>query len=97
MSLCSVSLSCLDAQALRSYDKSSKPLYVSVGHRVCLETALRLVKSCCRYRIPEPIRQVWQQGAEEGEKTGLKLAVERSLDTTSMAMLESLSLPPIGN
>ncbi|XP_064006832.1 endonuclease V isoform X3 [Pogoniulus pusillus] len=43
--------------ALRSYDKSSKPLYVSVGHRVCLETALRLVKSCCRYRIPEPIRQ----------------------------------------
>ncbi|XP_068007370.1 endonuclease V isoform X2 [Melanerpes formicivorus] len=43
--------------ALRSYDKSSKPLYVSVGHRVCLETALRLVKSCCRYRVPEPIRQ----------------------------------------
>ncbi|NXA43469.1 ENDOV Endonuclease, partial [Eudromia elegans] len=36
---------------------SSKPLYVSVGHRVCLETAVRLVKSCCRYRIPEPIRQ----------------------------------------
>ncbi|XP_054026836.1 endonuclease V [Dryobates pubescens] len=43
--------------ALRSYGKSSKPLYVSVGHRVCLETALRLVKSCCRYRVPEPIRQ----------------------------------------
>ncbi|XP_010150692.1 PREDICTED: endonuclease V, partial [Eurypyga helias] len=42
---------------LRSYNNSSKPLYVSVGHRVCLETAVRLVKSCCRYRIPEPIRQ----------------------------------------
>ncbi|NXA55772.1 ENDOV Endonuclease, partial [Nothocercus julius] len=41
---------------------SSKPLYVSVGHRVCLETAVRLVKSCCRYRIPEPIRQVQRQG-----------------------------------
>ncbi|XP_037259651.1 endonuclease V isoform X5 [Falco biarmicus] len=41
---------------LRSYN-SSKPLYISVGHKVCLETAVRLVKSCCRYRIPEPIRQ----------------------------------------
>ncbi|NXG52182.1 ENDOV Endonuclease, partial [Psilopogon haemacephalus] len=51
----------------RDYDKSSKPLYVSVGHKVCLGTALRLVKCCCRYRIPEPIRQVGQQGAEEGE------------------------------
>ncbi|NXJ02987.1 ENDOV Endonuclease, partial [Psophia crepitans] len=39
------------------YNNSSKPLYISVGHRVCLETAVRLVKSCCRYRIPEPIRQ----------------------------------------
>ncbi|XP_040386478.1 endonuclease V isoform X1 [Cygnus olor] len=42
--------------ALRSCN-SSKPLYISVGHRVCLETAVRLVQSCCRYRIPEPIRQ----------------------------------------
>ncbi|XP_054702211.1 endonuclease V isoform X5 [Grus americana] len=33
---------------LRSYNNSSKPLYISVGHRVCLETAVRLVKSCCR-------------------------------------------------
>ncbi|XP_061233418.1 endonuclease V [Neopsephotus bourkii] len=42
---------------LRSCNNSSKPLYVSVGHRVCLGTAVRLVQSCCRYRIPEPIRQ----------------------------------------
>ncbi|NWU89931.1 ENDOV Endonuclease, partial [Upupa epops] len=42
---------------LRSHSKSSRPLYISVGHRVCLETAVRLVQSCCRYRIPEPIRQ----------------------------------------
>ncbi|KFQ32415.1 Endonuclease V, partial [Mesitornis unicolor] len=52
---------------LRSYNNSSKPLYVSVGHRVCLETAVRLVKSCCRYRIPEPVRQVQTQGEEEVE------------------------------
>ncbi|NXG20784.1 ENDOV Endonuclease, partial [Grallaria varia] len=43
--------------ALRSHDNSSRPLYVSVGHRVSLDTAVRLVRSCCRYRIPEPIRQ----------------------------------------
>uniref|UniRef100_A0A8C0FW01 Endonuclease V n=1 Tax=Bubo bubo TaxID=30461 RepID=A0A8C0FW01_BUBBB len=52
--------------ALRSYNNSSKPLYVSVGHRVCLQTAVRLVKSCCRYRIPEPIRQVQKQGGRGG-------------------------------
>uniref|UniRef100_A0A8D2NSE6 Endonuclease V n=1 Tax=Zosterops lateralis melanops TaxID=1220523 RepID=A0A8D2NSE6_ZOSLA len=43
---------------LRSYNNSSKPLYVSVGHRVSLDTAVRLVRGCCRFRIPEPIRQV---------------------------------------
>ncbi|XP_074870884.1 endonuclease V isoform X5 [Carettochelys insculpta] len=44
--------------ALRSCNKSKKPIYVSVGHRTCLESAVRLVLSCCRYRIPEPIRQL---------------------------------------
>ncbi|NXN97352.1 ENDOV Endonuclease, partial [Rhinopomastus cyanomelas] len=51
--------------ALRSHHKSSRPLYVSVGHRVCLETAVRLVQSCCRYRIPEPIRQVLELREQE--------------------------------
>ncbi|XP_043855244.1 endonuclease V isoform X3 [Dromiciops gliroides] len=43
--------------ALKSHSKSSKPLYVSVGHKVSLEAAVRLIQTCCRYRIPEPIRQ----------------------------------------
>ncbi|XP_038013132.1 endonuclease V isoform X2 [Motacilla alba alba] len=42
---------------LRSHDKSSRPLYVSVGHRVSLGTAVRLVRACCLFRVPEPIRQ----------------------------------------
>ncbi len=34
-----------------------KPLYVSVGHRIDLASALRWVTNCCRgYRLPEPIR-----------------------------------------
>ncbi|XP_071430030.1 endonuclease V isoform X1 [Pithys albifrons albifrons] len=33
---------------LRSSSNSSKPLYVSVGHRMGLDTAVRLVGSCCR-------------------------------------------------
>lgn len=45
-------------QALRSHDHSSKPLYVSVGHKISLEAAVRLTHSCCKFRIPEPVRQV---------------------------------------
>jgi deoxyribonuclease V len=34
-----------------------KPLYVSIGHRVSLDTAVHLVLSCCKkYRLPEPQR-----------------------------------------
>uniref|UniRef100_A0A670HUB7 Endonuclease V n=1 Tax=Podarcis muralis TaxID=64176 RepID=A0A670HUB7_PODMU len=44
--------------ALRSYAKSTKPVYVSVGHKMSLLSAVQLVHSCCRYRVPEPIRQV---------------------------------------
>ena len=35
-----------------------RPIYVSVGHRVSLETAVALTLQCApRYRIPEPTRQ----------------------------------------
>ena len=34
------------------------PIYVSVGHRVSLQTAVELTMNCApRYRIPEPTRQ----------------------------------------
>jgi deoxyribonuclease V len=38
-----------------------KPVYVSVGHRVDLESVLRIVMSCCRgFRLPEPARLAHQ-------------------------------------
>ena len=34
-----------------------KPVYVSIGHRIDLKTAIQWVLACCRdYRLPEPIR-----------------------------------------
>ncbi|XP_023555066.1 endonuclease V isoform X5 [Octodon degus] len=43
--------------ALKSHDHSTKPLYISVGHKISLEAAVRLTHCCCRFRIPEPVRQ----------------------------------------
>ena len=36
--------------------KESRPIYISVGHMVDIETAFLVVKSLCFYRVPEPIR-----------------------------------------
>lgn len=45
---------------LRTSQTSSgefSPLFVSVGHGLSLTSAVELVRRCCRYRVPEPIRQ----------------------------------------
>ncbi|HIE37467.1 MAG TPA: deoxyribonuclease V [Anaerolineales bacterium] len=43
-----------------------RPLFVSVGHRADLKTAVELVISCCsRYRLPEPTR--WAHRVAGGE------------------------------
>ena len=35
-----------------------KPMIISLGHRISLETSIRYVLACCRgYRLPEPTRQ----------------------------------------
>lgn len=37
--------------------RDSKPLYVSIGHKVDLESAMKWTLNCCRgYRLPEPTR-----------------------------------------
>ncbi len=38
--------------------KRTNPLFIAPGHRIDLESAVRVVMQCCRgYRIPEPTRQ----------------------------------------
>jgi deoxyribonuclease V len=47
----------------------AKPIYVSVGHRISLETAIKITKECTtKYRLPEPIRlahRLATQGRQE--------------------------------
>lgn len=44
-------------KAVRSLDNTTNPIFVSVGHRISLDTSIQIVLKCCRYRIPEPTRQ----------------------------------------
>ena len=45
-------------QAIQSTQGSLKPIFISVGHRISLTSAIKIVKLTCKYRVPEPIRQV---------------------------------------
>jgi deoxyribonuclease V len=46
-----------------------KPIYVSIGHLVSLETAIKIVKHCVRNsKIPEPIWQAHKIASEERRK-----------------------------
>ena len=48
---------------------SKKPIYVSIGHMVSLETAIKIVKMCVRRgRIPEPIRLAHLKANDEKKK-----------------------------
>lgn len=43
-------------KALRSTDHSSNPIFVSVGNKISLKSAIHLANNCCQYRVPEPVR-----------------------------------------
>lgn len=65
--------------AVMKATKSHKPVYVSVGHMVSLETAVKIVRHCIRYgNIPEPIRKAHQLATEKRRKIGIdfKLVVK---------------------
>ncbi|KAK1316169.1 hypothetical protein QJS10_CPA05g02484 [Acorus calamus] len=48
---------CTWGGALRSTPGSSKPIFISTGNRISLESSIKVVKMCCKYRVPESIRQ----------------------------------------
>ncbi len=42
--------------ALKSTDLTNNPIYVSIGHGINLNNAIKLVNNTCIYKVPEPIR-----------------------------------------
>ncbi|UCD12981.1 MAG: endonuclease V [Thermoplasmatales archaeon] len=36
--------------------RAKKPIYISPGHKVSLDTSVSVVRHLCRYKIPEPLR-----------------------------------------
>jgi len=45
--------------------QDAKPVYVSIGHMVSLETAVKIVKHCAKKRIPEPILKAHNLATKE--------------------------------
>jgi len=43
--------------ALHSHEGCQKPIFISIGHRISLDTAVAVVRCCCLHRVPEPVRQ----------------------------------------
>ena len=60
-SLPTCALSFFTHQAVRTSEGAINPVYVSVGHKISLDTAIKLVVACSVKRVPEPVRQVHTQ------------------------------------
>ncbi len=58
--------------------QGDKPIYVSIGHMVSLETAIKIVKHCAISRIPEPLLQAHKLATKER----IRLAQESKVNIT---------------
>jgi deoxyribonuclease V len=55
-----------------SFISGTKPIYVSVGHKVSLMTAIKIVRDCVRgFKVPEPIRLA-HISAERAKRDAMK-------------------------
>jgi len=64
--------------AIVTVKRGCKPLYVSVGHMISLETAIKIVKHCaCPNRIPKPILKAHEIATLEKRKTNMVLAANK--------------------
>jgi endonuclease V len=52
------------------------PIYVSIGHRVSLSTAVALTQLTCRYRVPEAVRQADIRSRETVRDWGAQQAAD---------------------
>jgi deoxyinosine 3'endonuclease (endonuclease V) len=41
--------------AYKSQDNTTNPIFLSVGTKISLNTAIEIAKNVCYYRIPEPV------------------------------------------
>ena len=48
--------------------QGAKPIYVSIGHMVSLETAVKIAKHCAKGRIPEPTLQAHKAATQEKDR-----------------------------
>ncbi len=51
--------------AVVSTSQKAKPVYVSIGHMISLDTAIRIVLHCAKSRIPEPLLQAHRLATKE--------------------------------
>jgi deoxyribonuclease V len=64
--------------AMVTTKQNCKPVYVSVGHMISLETAIEIVKHCIHdNRIPEPILKAHELATLEKRKFNIALATNK--------------------
>ncbi|KAL9330925.1 hypothetical protein ACSQ67_000535 [Phaseolus vulgaris] len=57
--------------AMRSTQGSIKPIFISIGHMISLQTAITIVQKTCKFRVPEPIRQADIRSRDYIRKLGM--------------------------
>ncbi|CAI5489497.1 unnamed protein product [Closterium sp. Naga37s-1] len=60
------------AAMVRGGPGSHDPVFVSVGHRVSLHSAVAITQRCCKHRVPEPVRLA--DGLSRAELRGVAVA-----------------------
>ncbi|MDI6904179.1 MAG: endonuclease V [Candidatus Bathyarchaeia archaeon] len=66
------------AGAVVTTKSGCKPVYISIGHMISLETAIKIVKHCTRYnRIPEPVLKAHETATTEKRKINIASAINK--------------------
>lgn len=53
--------------AMLNGKRTKNPIFISVGHRISLQTAIAVVKACSHHRVPEPIRMADKLSREQAQ------------------------------